>query len=360
MTKYLCLLSVLLLMFTGFNIQGQQLVFDKLHHNFGEIPLQNGQVIKYSFHYTNNSSDTLNILSVTSSSQATLCDWSQESIIPGQRGFVNISLKTSDLKDDFRQVINIRSNDSKHPYQQLIVEGRIIDKELSIEERYPVKLGNLKMKRSHLVIDNFMHNTVRSDSLEIYNSWDQIMTFNFESLPDYLKAIPNPVTLKPGEEGVIVIEYDALQSNHWGLLVNAYRFNTNEPGGNSKTFTVGINVKEDFSKLSKEDIENAPNITFNESKYHFGKIPKDTIVSFEFVFTNAGKSDLLIRKAKASCGCTSTKPTKTLIKPGDTGSITVTFNTKGYSGKQSKMVTVICNDPKKPVNFLTIEANIEL
>jgi len=197
MNTLLRFLTLGLLIITGFNIQGQQLVFDKLHHNFGEIfPLEN-KTIKYSFNYTNKSTDTLYILDVTSSTPTVLCEYLKEGTLPGQRGFVNISLKTAYLKGEFRQVINVRSNDNKHPYQQLIVEGKIINSELPVAERYPIKLGHLKMKRSHLVIDHFYHNTVRSDSLEIYNTWDNPLTFDFKSLPEYLKATPKPATFVP-------------------------------------------------------------------------------------------------------------------------------------------------------------------
>ena len=351
------LLCIILLCERSF-IWSQDLVFDQLHYDFGDIVQEKGQVLKHSFHYTNNGNDTLYIISATSGIPSITCDWNRGPIKPESRGYVNVSLKTSEIKGDFNNVINVRSNDTRHPYLQISVSGKIIPKNLTIEDRYPVKLGFLRMKKTHLALDNFQNDSKRKDSLEIYNAWDQLMSFDFSGLPDYLKATAKPAKLLPGQEGVIVIEFDAQKSNQWGLSVNAYRFSTNEPTDYTKTFTIGVNIIEDFSKLSKEEKENAPKIKFNERTHHFGKISGNDPVSFEFEFTNEGKSDLIIRKTKASCGCTSSQPSKTVIKPGETANITITFNPKGYSGKQSKMVTVICNDPESPVNILSIEAEV--
>ena len=78
-------------------------------------------------------------------------------------------------------------------------------------------------------------------------------------------------------------------------------------------------------------------------------------MNYSFEFTNTGKSDLIIRKTKASCGCTASNPEKTLLKPGETSNINISFNSTGRTGSQHKNVTVITNDP---VNFNTV-LNIE-
>ena len=82
------------------------------------------------------------------------------------------------------------------------------------------------------------------------------------------------------------------------------------------------------------------------------------MVNTEFVFQNVGKSELVIRKTKASCGCTATQPDKTVLQPGDSARIKVTFNSSGKQGNESKSITVISNDPYGSSQNLTISANI--
>src|SRR5690625_4294755 len=52
------------------------------------------------------------------------------------------------------------------------------------------------------------------------------------------------------------------------------------------------------------DPENAAVLTFEEDVYDFGSLPAAAKVDHYVKFTNTGKSPLIIRDAKGSCGCT--------------------------------------------------------
>lgn len=47
------------------------------------------------------------------------------------------------------------------------------------------------------------------------------------------------------------------------------------------------------------------------------------------------------------------------IKPGETGSITTSINTKGRKGHLSKIVRVYSNDPKRSVVTLSLKAVLQ-
>jgi len=87
----------------------------------------------------------------------------------------------------------------------------------------------------------------------------------------------------------------------------------------------------------------APVMKFEKQTHDFGKIKVADIVTYDFKFTNAGNSPLIITDGYASCGCT--KPTwpKAPIKPGENGIIHVTFDSKGKMGLQDKMITITAN-----------------
>ena len=77
-----------------------------------------------------------------------------------------------------------------------------------------------------------------------------------------------------------------------------------------------------------------------------------------FSLKNNGKSELIIRNVRSSCGCTAVAPSKNVIAPGETAPIKVTFDSRGKRARQSKTVTVITNDPKTPTNMLRVSCNI--
>ena len=88
---------------------------------------------------------------------------------------------------------------------------------------------------------------------------------------------------------------------------------------------------------------NAPVMKFEVESYDFGKAKAGDKVTYEFAFTNTGKSPLIITTATASCGCTVPEWPKEPVMPGQGGKIKVTFDSAGKSGLQDKQITVTAN-----------------
>lgn len=93
-------------------------------------------------------------------------------------------------------------------------------------------------------------------------------------------------------------------------------------------------------------------IEFAEEIFNFGDITEGDKVTHEFKFKNTGKNPLVIRGAKASCGCTIPSYSKEPIMPGKEGVISVVFNSEGKGGVQHKAVHVTANTIP---NFTVIE-----
>jgi plastocyanin len=88
---------------------------------------------------------------------------------------------------------------------------------------------------------------------------------------------------------------------------------------------------------------NAPVMKFDKDIHDFGKIKVGDKVTYDFKFTNAGKTPLIITDAVATCGCTKPEWPKTPIKAGEAGAIHVTFDSKGKMGLQDKLITITAN-----------------
>ncbi|MEC8353964.1 MAG: DUF1573 domain-containing protein, partial [Planctomycetota bacterium] len=93
-------------------------------------------------------------------------------------------------------------------------------------------------------------------------------------------------------------------------------------------------------------------------EHDFGEIwdlePQETTFGFE----NKGQGPLIIENVKASCGCTTPTLTKTTYQPGEKGTLEIAFAPKG-NGRQTKTLTVRCNDPDRPVTILKISSTIK-
>lgn len=87
-------------------------------------------------------------------------------------------------------------------------------------------------------------------------------------------------------------------------------------------------------------------MTFDKVEHDFGVIKQGDIVDYSFKFKNTGDNDLIITDAKGSCGCTVPDYPREAIKPGESGKIKVSFDSKKKSGQQLKSITIFANTQK--------------
>lgn len=87
----------------------------------------------------------------------------------------------------------------------------------------------------------------------------------------------------------------------------------------------------------------APAFKFVKETFDFGQITDGEKVSYDFKFTNIGKSPLIITSATATCGCTIPDYPKEPVAPGAEGVIKVVFNSAGKLGMQNKVITITAN-----------------
>lgn len=109
-----------------------------------------------------------------------------------------------------------------------------------------------------------------------------------------------------------------------------------------------IKVSEEKTEKIKKEAEEVVNrkrakITFTEKEYDYGMISQGDEVQHDFMFTNTGNADLVIKSAEATCGCTTPEYPFIPIKPGETGKIGVKFNSTGKLGPQKPMITLVTN-----------------
>lgn len=109
----------------------------------------------------------------------------------------------------------------------------------------------------------------------------------------------------------------------------------NDSSSSSDTFTDTAG-----NQISAAD---APVISFEKEIYDFGIITDGDTASYEFKFTNTGKTPLIIANATATCGCTEPIYPTTPVKPGETGVVKVAFNSAGKVGVQDKVITLTSN-----------------
>ena len=111
-----------------------------------------------------------------------------------------------------------------------------------------------------------------------------------------------------------------------------------------------------FAFTASAQTDTKPEFKFTAEKYDFGKIPQGKPVSTNFEFTNIGEEPLILTNVQPTCGCTIADYTKTPVKKGDKGIITITYNA-AVVAPFSKTIVVTSN-AKTPTKYIVISGEV--
>jgi hypothetical protein len=89
-----------------------------------------------------------------------------------------------------------------------------------------------------------------------------------------------------------------------------------------------------------------------------GTIREGEVVRYAAAVRNAGTEPLVIKSVATSCGCTAVDYEKRPIPPGETGRLTIKFDSRGFWGVQLKMVEIYTSASPRSYKML-IEAVVE-
>lgn len=92
--------------------------------------------------------------------------------------------------------------------------------------------------------------------------------------------------------------------------------------------------------------------------WDFGQAKEGEVLKHVFVLKNESRETLTLKDVSSSCGCTASKVQKKILLPGQSATLEVRFNTKGYSGNTQQYVYVYTNSLDKPLLRFIIKAEV--
>ena len=326
-------------------------------HDFGQIKETDG-LASYKFEFTNTGATPLILKNVQASCGCTTPNWPREPILPGTKSLITVTYNPQNRPGHFEKQITVTSNGDPETLV-LKIMGEVIPKPPTIEDTYPANIGGLRVKSTQIAINSVEPNKKATQTAEVFNNTDKAMSIKFSNLPGYIAIKTIPEVIQPKNKAIFEVTYDAAIKNDWGLVWDNIKFQINGKDSSAYALAISANIQEDFGKLTPEQKQNAPVIDVENPIFEFGTIKPGEKVQHEFTFKNAGKSDLVIHKVQTTCGCTVANMKTQLIKPGETSSISVSFDSNGKSGVQDKGITVVSNDPSNSRIMLHIKGTIQ-
>lgn len=330
--------------------------FNEKLFNFGNFKEADGKVT-HKFEFINTGGSDLIVQNVTASCGCTAPRWTREPVPPGGKGFVAATYNPAGRPGSFRKYVTVISN-SNPGSVRLTIAGEVSPKPRTIEDDYRYAMGPMRLKSNHLAFGNLKNTQKSEKSLQIINTSDDPVEIAFERVPGHVSIRAEPAVLNPKQKGTLVASYDSPKRNDWGFVIDRMGLKINGVSERNYSLVISANIEEDFAAMSSDQLANAPVLNVDDPEFKFGKIKQGEKKEHTFILTNSGKSDLHIRKVKASCGCTAVQPDKQIISPGESVNIKTVFNSAGKVGNQNKTVTIITNDPKKSKLILWVKGEV--
>ncbi len=347
-------ISLLMTVVLSAQTQAPKINFETKSHNFGQIKEADGPVT-FTFKFTNIGNEPLVLKNVKASCGCTTPKWTREPVLPGDSGKINVTFNPRNRPGSFRKSITVTTNTTPANVY-LSISGKVIQREKTLEEKYPMVMGKIRAQKTNLSFYNMTNTQVKTTSLKVANTTANPVVIEVPDLPKHVSF--STTTISAGKEGTIDFTYDASKKDDWGYVTDNIVLVVD---GEKATTSVKLSatITEDFSALDDKDKEKAPKIVLSTSKIDFGAVQRGETVSKTFEITNSGKDPLIIHAVKSTSGIVTCSVDNDKVKAGKSAVVTVTLDTNRTKGRQYKSVSIITNDPSNPNVTFTLTGTVK-
>ena len=122
------------------NTTPSPLTFEQVEWNFGDIA-EDGGTVEHTFTFINNTSKPVVILDVTTGCGCTTTSYSRKPIMRGERGEVTVVFNPMNLPGRVTKSASILTSASSKPFV-VTMQGNVIPRKKSVQEQYPIDLGD--------------------------------------------------------------------------------------------------------------------------------------------------------------------------------------------------------------------------
>lgn len=332
--------------------------FDRNEHDFGQIIERDGNVTTV-FKFENKGNSPLVINQVIASCGCTTPEYPKNPIAPGKTGEIKVTYNPLGRPGYFTKSIVVLTN-GEPSRSELKIKGNTKSESLDLSVRFPINMGKIRVNKRSLDFGTVNAAANAIQRIDVLNTSTEPIILKFKGLPAHISAISEHDTIKANEIGSVYVTYKAHRIKDWGNRDDNFYilYNNEERITPDRKINISANIKEDFSKLSPLQMENAPRIEVLPKTIHFGEVSKGTTKTEDIHIKNNGKSVLHIRKITSSNPAFKVETPKMSLTPGNEMTIQVSFDTRQTKRNTSGKIIIVTNAPSSPETEITVSGNL--
>ena len=305
-------------------------------------------ILSSSFVFTNTGNNPLIITNMEYYPKSLRVSYESKPILPNQKSSIKVYYNPIAYPNGLKSLLKIYSN-AKNTISRLNLNIKVKENPLAPYLLYNKDFDGIKFKEKNINFGDIIIGKSKIDSLAFYNISETTIKLETSLISPFFSITFKPSNIKPNQKAYMFIEYKKTNTNKfYGPYNTSFKLIINNKKYLFNKFYIYANFKEDFSKLTRNQLDFAPLCSLNIEDYDFGKINSGKKYKCKFIITNKGKSDLVIRKINTSCSCLKILCKHKILKPQQETSLEVTLDTYGKKGKILKAIYLTTNDPENP------------
>lgn len=319
-------------------------------HDFGTFKEDCGKVT-CTMRMVNVGDSALTITRVQSSCGCTAPSYTKDPIEPGDTATISLTYNPAHRPGQFEKDVYIYTNGTP-ARNRLTIKGKVIAAEITIDKRYPVRAGNLRLETENVPFGEMYRGTSSNAYINAYNASNDTLLVTTHGNKPHVSLIASPDTVAPGEASAIVAHYDNRHAPLWGLNVDTLMVMT-ESLHNSPTAMSGITpiyvmaqVVEDMRKLTPEQRVKAPVMHLDIDRLVFDNISPVTNTERTFTIANHGQRILNVRRLWCPDAAVTILNAPTTVMRGRSEQVTVAVDPTRLDGTVlNTTLTIMTDDP---------------
>jgi hypothetical protein len=336
-----------------------QLQWLQTSHDFGAFS-EELETVGCSFRFVNSGDEPLVITNARASCGCTTPQYPHTAIAPGDTAAIDVKFNAIDRPGRFKKQVYVYTNTVPDRYT-LTISGTVIGTTASVQSRYPVDAGRLKLRNATVAFGEVTVGKVSSQFFEAYNQSADTIRPVWTNVPDYIQIVTVPEEVPPGEQMVSTMSLIASKAPEWGFNFAHLKLlpdKDNESQGTTVE-TIAL-ISEDFSNMTDEQRRRSPMVRVSPISIDLGIIESNKTVNASIYVQNDGKDPLLIRRAYTLDKGLSVKADRPAVKHGNTATISIAIDPSAFSDNYiNSRINIITNDPIAPLTTVRIIGEIK-
>ena len=322
-------------------------------HHFGTISEDGGKV-SHDFRLVNDGSSSLLITRVRTSCGCTASSFSRGEIAPGDTACVTLTYNPLHRPGRFHTNAYVYIQGQQF-YHTLTITGTASASPQSLDLRYPVSVGALRIERRILPFGDIKKGKTRSQYISAFNPSPDTLLVSFSHLPAHIRAKVSPHKVLPHDVASIMVYFDSSRCPQWALTLDTFSIEAtptlrhNAAVAGISHITTSAYIVEDFSALTTAQRREAPVAATSTSRIIISSSGKAS-----FSISNSGSSPLLIRRIfSPDSGITASCSVQSL-PPGHSATVSVCVSPSLLRGILNSHITIVTNDYQNPEQKIRI------